>query len=122
MVFIVMFIHKLPRNHFSTVLALLEVTGAMYRMQVNVRRRDLPLTVRAGGDGGGSRGEISVGAGRCHVARPLTSGSRSDRRRGRSPHPRQRPSRAGLRTTRKGEAGGPERWRGEERRPGGEVE
>jgi len=26
------------------VLALLEVTGAMYRMQVDVRRRDLPLT------------------------------------------------------------------------------
>jgi len=44
MIFIVMFIHKLPRNHFSAVLALLEVTGAMYIMQVDVRRRDLPLT------------------------------------------------------------------------------
>ena len=44
MIFIVMFIHKLPRNHFSAVLALLEVTGAMYRMQVDVRRWDLPLT------------------------------------------------------------------------------
>lgn len=112
MIFIVMFIHKLPRNHFSAVLALLEVTGAMYRMQVDVRRRDLPLTVRAGGDGGGSRGGIGVGAGRCHVAQPLTSGSRSDWRRGRSRRLRQKPSGAGPRTTRRGAAGGPERWRG----------
>jgi len=44
MVFIIMFIHKFPRNHFATVLALLEVTGAMYRMQVDVRRWDLSLT------------------------------------------------------------------------------
>jgi hypothetical protein len=44
MVCIIVFIHKFPRNHFSTVLALLEVTGTMYRMQVDVRRRDLSLT------------------------------------------------------------------------------
>jgi predicted transcriptional regulator len=44
MAFIIMFIHKLPWNHFSTVLALLEITSTMYRMQVNVRRWDLSLT------------------------------------------------------------------------------
>lgn len=66
MTFIIMFIHKFPRNHFATVLALLKVTGAMYRMQVDVRRWYLSLTVGAGGHGGHScRGGIGVGGGRC---------------------------------------------------------
>jgi len=66
MVCIIVFIHKFPRNHFSTVLALLEVTGTMYRMQVDVRRRDLSLTMGAGGHVGHSCGGIGVGGCRCH--------------------------------------------------------
>lgn len=125
MVFIIMFIHKLPWNHFSTVLALLEVTGTVYRMQVDVGRWDLTLTVRAGGDGGDSRGGIGVGAGRCHVA-PLTSGSRSDRQRGAvsSAAAETAPGRAGAAgDEERRAAGGPEGRRGEpgrrERRRGG---
>jgi len=36
MAFIIVFIHKFPRNHFATVLAFLKVAGTMYRMQVDV--------------------------------------------------------------------------------------
>jgi len=66
MVFIIMFIHKFPRNHFAAVLALLEVAGAMYRVQVDVQKWDFSLTVGAGGHGAHSCGGVGIGGGRCH--------------------------------------------------------
>lgn len=87
MVIIVVLIHVLPWDHISTMLTLqVKVASAVCRMQRDVRRRNLSVTVRAGGGGDGGIGGVGSGGG--HGVQVLMDGHCDPRR-----DPSRRPNR-----------------------------